>query len=177
MDGSSAYPPEFVRDAESNRLDDVVALSAGQNHACAVRGDASLVCWGDPADGRLGAGATAPVGRNHFVTAAVSGVKAVACGSAHSCALLADGAVRCWGAGTNGALGAGDMASKVVPTAPLLPPGSVATAIFSGPVAAGTCATLTTGQVYCWGFNSHGQLGTGDASQYVVTPVEVTAWP
>jgi hypothetical protein len=177
QDGGTAYASELVRDELTEPLTDVQAICAGNLHACALRGDGSVACWGNPADGRLGAGATVPSMRGRFVTAAVSGVAALACGSAHTCALLEDGGVRCWGSGANGALGAGDTAAQPVPISPNLPPGSVATAIYSGSGAAATCASLTTGQVYCWGYNYYGQLGLGRLSQSEVDPVEVTAWP
>jgi alpha-tubulin suppressor-like RCC1 family protein len=81
---------------------------------------------------------------------------AVAAGFAHTCALLSDGAVRCWGANEHGQLGDGSRNDSGVPVAVALP--ASATAVAAGFVH--TCA-VAGGAVYCWGDNSTGALGDG----------------
>ena len=88
------------------------AISAGGFHTCALLDDASVRCWGYGAEGRLGYGNTENVGDNEspgsagpvFLGAGRT-AKAISAGSGHTCALLDDGSVRCWGYGANGALG------------------------------------------------------------------------
>lgn len=89
--------------------------------------------------------------------APVSAAVGVACGTTHSCELRTDGIVRCWGAGSRGQLGAGDVVEAS-------PPSEVHT--LGGVLALGaggdtTCAVTRSGEVYCWGRNDHGQVGDG----------------
>ncbi len=81
----------------------------------------------------------------------------IASGRDYSCALLAGGEVRCWGAGESGQLGDGTRSSYAEPVAPMgLSP---ATMISTGVQHA--CAVVD-GDVWCWGRNDMGQLGLGN---------------
>src|SRR5690606_12656915 len=86
----------------------------------------------------------------------------------HTCALLDDAAVKCWGAGGQGTLGTGDaqnrgdgpgeMGDDLLPID--LGPGRTGTDVTLGDFHA--CAVLDDGTVKCWGDNQRGQLGIGD---------------
>ena len=73
-------------------------------------------CWGDGANGRLGYGnlnnigdnETPGIGRRRSTSARAARAVAIAVGNAHTCALLDNGTVRCWGSGANGRLGYGN---------------------------------------------------------------------
>ena len=81
-------------------------------------------------------------------------------GKMHTCVILDNGCVSCWGRGSNGQLGNGGTSEKSTPTlTSSLGTGRTAVAISSGEYH--TCAILDTGQVSCWGLNSDGQLGNG----------------
>jgi hypothetical protein len=81
----------------------------------------------------------------------------VAAGAEHTCALLNDSSVKCWGGNANGQLGDGTQNQANMPvTVTGLPP---AQAITAG--GAHTCALLNDGSVRCWGLNERGQLGDG----------------
>ncbi len=94
---------------------------------------------------------------------------AIAAGEAHTCALLADGAVKCWGGGLHGQLGSGSRDSQGNAPTPALedaPPVDLGTAggvpLAATAISAGadhTCALLTSGDLKCWGLNNVGQLG------------------
>ena len=82
------------------------------DHTCAILDDASVRCWGNGADGRLGYGNQNNVGDIMAPGSAGavdlgSGRTAVAisAGGAHTCALLDNDTVRCWGDGASGRLG------------------------------------------------------------------------
>jgi alpha-tubulin suppressor-like RCC1 family protein len=149
----------------------VAAISAGGNHTCAVLTDGRLRCWGESQNGELGYGNIDPVG----VTAAPSTagdvqvggpVKQVSAGlytqggGPHTCALLENGHVRCWGMGMNGQLGYGntnDIGDDETPaSAGDVDVGGVVTQVMAS--GAKTCALLVGGHVRCWGI---GYLGYG----------------
>ena len=102
-------------------LTGAVAVSGGYEHACALRGDGTVQCWGRNVDGQLGDGTTAnpstgPPGSS--VPVAVSGIRsadAITAGAYHTCALLADGTVQCWGRNHQGQLGDGTTTSSSTP--------------------------------------------------------------
>jgi len=138
-------------------------IAAGRNHTCAVRANGTVACWGSNVSGQLGDGTTTtrlvpvPVGNSP------APVTAIAAGDAHTCALQADGTVRCWGDNTFGQLGDGTNVGRLTPGLPVA--GLVnAVAIAAGGTlgSAHTCALLGDGTVKCWGANGSGQLGTGD---------------
>ncbi len=90
----------------------------------------------------------------------------LALGEAHSCALMGDKTVRCWGAAAYGLLGPGAVASSCTHGAVTYPCSSVPKTIEGlanvKQLAAGynhTCAAIGDGTVICWGGNQFGQLG------------------
>ncbi|MDQ6749911.1 MAG: hypothetical protein M3Z33_04035 [Actinomycetota bacterium] len=152
-----------------------VAISAGGVHTCAVLVDGSVRCWGFGQYGRLGYGSTDNAGDTPATTpdklAAVNlgmghTAKAISAGGVHTCAVLDDGTVRCWGYGGVGDLGYGNtlnIGDNETPDAagPVpLGPQRTALAISAGQLH--TCAVLDNGTVRCWGFGNNGRLGYGD---------------
>lgn len=152
-------------------------LTAGTSHSCGIVADGRLKCWGLNDQGQLGQGTTDSLG--DAATEMGAGLPAidlgaghtavaVAVGDAHTCALLEDHTVRCWGEASRGRLGrplaapVGDEPGELgdALTAVDLGTGQTATAL----TAAGehTCALLADGRVKCWGSGPFGQLGTGD---------------
>lgn len=96
-----------------------------------------------------------------------TGVSKIANGFAHSCALLASGAVKCWGVNSSGQLGyddttnrGGTLGSMAALAEVNLGAGRTATDIALG--SSFSCALLDTGDVKCWGLNGNGQLGYDD---------------
>ena len=83
----------------------------------------------------------------------------VSVGDTHTCGLLANGKVMCWGANSDGQLGDGTTIESYSPVHINSANGMVFTNIDAGK--AHSCATNDMGELYCWGRNSFGQLGDG----------------
>ena len=143
-----------------------IAIVAGEEHTCALIDTGAVRCWGRGPRGQLGYGDTQSIGDDETPASAGDvelGGAAVelAAGGRHTCALLGDGAVRCWGEGGRGQLGYGDTQSigddEVPASAGDVPLGGVAVALAAG--GAHTCAVLQSGDLRCWGAGQFGQLG------------------
>lgn len=93
----------------------------------------------------------------------------MAVGTDHTCALLDDGRVQCWGRNDRGQLGLGDTQNRgddpgeMGEALPFVDLGAEETAVAISCGASFSCALLKSGSVKCWGNNSDGQLGQGDA--------------
>jgi alpha-tubulin suppressor-like RCC1 family protein len=153
-------------------LNNVIALAAGDSHTCALIANGTIKCWGDNSQGQLGIGqgqlgigsftpSSLPVPVSNIGVGSNVGAIAIAAGAMHTCALLGDGTVTCWGDNDQYQLGNNTTVDVNAPTATPTPvPGfDDATAITAG--ADHTCALRNTGQVWCWGRNGSGQIGDG----------------
>jgi cysteine-rich repeat protein len=92
---------------------EATAIATGIVSSYALLADGTIVSWGGNDSGELGRGNTTAIGDNETPASVppvdVGGVAvALAAGQSHACALLDDGAVRCWGAGFSGRLGHGN---------------------------------------------------------------------
>lgn len=155
------------------------SISAGTAHTCAVLADHSVKCWGWNTSGQLGLGDTAirgdqpgEMGTNLPAVSLGTGrtARMVTAGVEHSCALLDNGTVKCWGDNSLGQLGLGDTADRgdqpgeMGDALPVVDLGTGRTAITISAAASHTCAVLDTHAVKCWGSAEVGQLGTGDTN-------------
>jgi hypothetical protein len=77
------------------------------DHTCFVRADGNVLCWGNNAAGQIGDGTRGNVRDVPTPAAGVTTAVSVAAGRDHTCALLSNGAVRCWGSNSAGQLGLG----------------------------------------------------------------------
>lgn len=132
------------------------AIAAGENTACALRGDGALFCWGRSENGEVGAGRKTDK-EPYPIEVMAGGVSAVSVGYAHVCA-IAGGGLSCWGWNASGQIGthkAGD---------PILTPTRVIDHGVSAVAAGGmhTCAVVD-GALLCWGDNGYGEIGNGGA--------------
>lgn len=89
--------------------------------------------------------------------APATAVKRLATGTDHSCAIMGDGTVHCWGRNTVGQLGIGNLEQR---NSPASVPGVRATFVSAG--FNHTCVVSIDNVVLCWGGNLGGKLGTGD---------------
>jgi hypothetical protein len=144
------------------------AVVAGQYHTCALLANGTVQCWGRNNDHQLGDGTNRAMSATPASVVGVSDAVALTAGLDHTCALLSDETVKCWG---------DDMAGGLLPV-PHDPIGAVTIAGLAGVsrVSAGAnddCAMLDDGSVKCWGLNTYGQLGDGTLTSSA-TPVSVT---
>jgi len=148
----------------------VVSLSGGSYHTCAVVTGGAAKCWGYNAYGQLGD--TTKVDKTSPVTVSglTSGVLSISAGGYHSCAVAAGGAAKCWGSGTQGELGNGQLNIIEWPVA-VTGLGSGVTSLTAG--YNHTCAVVTGGAAKCWGYNARGSLGDGTTTNRS-TPVAVS---
>ena len=140
-------------------------ISAGGQHTCAIAGPSAignhLYCWGRGNRGQLGTSATQENVPTSTLIPGGDDTVAISSGHEHTCAILDNGDVRCWGRGDRGQLGNGGTSSINSPTlTSSLGTGRTAVAISSGE--SHTCAILDNGSVSCWGRGNYGQLGDGD---------------
>ena len=147
-------------------------IAAGQYFNCAVTATGGVKCWGDPQQGELGIGTISPraQSRPYDVAGLASGVVSVAAGWWHACALLASGAVKCWGENIFGDVGDGTKQNERLAPVAVAGLGSGVVQVVGG--GEHTCALTSAGAVKCWGQNSDGQLGDGTRTQRD-TPVNV----
>jgi hypothetical protein len=127
--------------AELARLDDV---SAADGAFCGTRAG-EVLCWGETWSLVAGARASA----KHVVPVGVTGARRISVARSHACAVLASGAITCWGTNGGGALGRGETTGSG-PQVPAevngLPPSN--DVVVGGAMA---CAITRTADIYCWG--------------------------
>lgn len=141
----SAQPIQI--DTPVRVLPDVVTVAIGLSHTCAATVDGNVRCWGDDTSAQLGqvlGTAPAPSG----VPVPLPGkARQVAAGRAHSCALLDDGGVYCWGHNNAGQLGQPPGPGRFPPTRVPLDGRVVALASEDNT----TCAAVDSIGLACWG--------------------------
>jgi alpha-tubulin suppressor-like RCC1 family protein len=149
-------------------LSGATGITAGLAHTCAIRSGGTIDCWGSNSNGQLGDGKTLDSPVPVAVTGLGGAASAVDAGDAHTCALLADGSIDCWGWNIEGQLGnGGGDSSTPVAVAGI----RHAMALTTG--GSHTCTLVRSGAVECWGANLYGQLGNGttsDSSSPVAVP-------
>lgn len=145
-------------------------VSVGGVFTCAVTQADNVRCWGYNAGGQLGYGHTNTLGDEpgEMPTPDLDlggPVEKVVTGDRHSCAILKDGTLRCWGGNSMGELGYGDTNARgdepgEMPPPPVALGGEVAEVAIAESFFY-TCALLKSGTVHCWGENKYYTLGTG----------------
>lgn len=160
------YTPVTV----SNPPTGVVAIGAGSSHTCTLNSSGGVQCWGGNYSGQLGDGTTTRRSAPVQVSGLSSGVKQIAVGGDHACALTTSNAVKCWGDNSIGQLGDNTTTNRKTPVQ--------VSGLTSGVASIGsgsyhTCAVLESGAVKCWGYNGSGRLGDGTTTTRN-TPVSVS---
>lgn len=184
-DGTLTRSTNLVPIAE---IDDAIELSVGGAHTCVLRRDRSVWCWGYGAHGELGDGV--PVAdalwdecetyfpfwrdpRGRLEPRPVAGIRDathVSAGLNHSCAIVGDGEVWCWGGGSYGELGDGLGVDSATPVRVV----GIDDAVQLSTGGWRTCAVRRSGVLTCWGREYLGN-GANTSSPVPVDAVRVTA--
>lgn len=140
------------------------AMGGGRHHACGVAGG-EVTCWGFNVVGQTGSPALRST-HGPRVLPGVSGATSVAGATNFSCAIVAEGGVRCWGTAY---LGDGRPLRYAAPVAVTALAEATEVSLYDESFA---CARTSAGEAYCWGYNLAGQIGDGTNVDRV-TPTRV----
>lgn len=134
-------------------------------HTCALTVERGVKCWGYNFYGQVGDGTKINRENPVDVIGLPTDVAEIAVGGVHTCVLLQNGGVKCWGFNEHGELGNGTQNNSSVSVDVIGMTVDVST------ISAGiyhTCGRLYNGEVKCWGENLFGQLGNGTQLEQVV---------
>lgn len=166
----------------------VFMFSCGSEHNCVIFTDGSLKCWGNNERGQLGYGDKEArgdepyeMGNNlTFVDVGTGRTVLDVCGGyRHSCAVLDNYSLKCWGWNKYAQLGLGDTITRGESPNEMgnnLPTVDLGSNMTVESVHCGytfTCAVLTDGSMKCWGSNDQGQLGQGSTTEIGGNPSEM----
>jgi len=182
--GFEIFDPQVAAGDEPGELptpavalgEDVMDVVVGLLHTCALLDAGVVRCWGSNDVGQVGIpGADLYLPEDAGPVDIGGAAQQITAGAQQTCALLVDGAVRCWGTNQFGQLGyPGVDGVGYFETPASVPPvdiGGPAVQIAAGAVH--TCALLASGDLRCWGWNEDGQLGV--ASNEVIGDDETPA--
>ena len=177
----SRFPVEVASttvESEPNaKLTDVMQISTGDEHNCAVKNNGEVVCWGYGNKGALGYGdlenkyhPTAVVDVGEAIGGSpLTGVVQVSAGVEHTCAVKGAGTVVCWGSGGSGRLGHRATSRERVPVEVQSVSDENLPLVGVVQVHAGnahTCALGHNGKAYCWGDGGFGRLTQSTEDQH-----------
>ena len=158
---------------EVANVSDAIGVAVGYQHACALKSDGTVMCWGGDDDGQLGRVGLGtdtcavpgseppfsyPCARQPVEVPGISGGIAISAGYNHTCILQSNGSVWCWGYSEFGELGNGDLDITSDGGAQVSGLSDV-TAIAAG--YEHTCALHHDGTTSCWGWAMDGEIGDG----------------
>lgn len=150
---------------------EVLALSAGIAHTCALAVDGTVWCWGNDDDGQIGTETCGGSVSTPMQVSNIDSVIALTAGIEHTCVLRTGGVLSCWGLNQYAQLGIGGVAG-FIPYAACSPVSVVGLAHVTLFSAAGiaTCALSNCGELWCWGGNVISSKNYGSADIGGSTP-------
>jgi alpha-tubulin suppressor-like RCC1 family protein len=179
--------PVLVRNGNnSGPLTGEVSISVGQYDSCAVNSDGSARCWGLNQFGILGNGnqrASALPARIKGVNGKgfLVNVSSIAAAPQHTCALLRNKTVDCWGFNGMGQVGNGTTVTRLSPVVVRNTLGNAALVNVAQLTVGGgsdgdhSCVRIVNSTAMCWGSNNFGQLGVGTKNQHLRPAVVVAS--
>ena len=171
--GQADQPPPNGDDTAVDGLNPVAvgtgnwrSVDTGDGHTCAISLDGNLWCWGRNSEHELGADTRIQV-REPIQVVSNGPWLDVAAGQSHTCGVMQDFTLWCWGENSGASTNDG-FPLGVVGATQLANPTQVGTATDWTLVRSNTfhsCALNRSAELWCWGRNTEGQLGTSDVDQ------------
>ncbi len=151
-------------------------IAAGARNSCGIASNAAY-CWGDNSSGAVGNNSSTGVSSPTLVTASAGllggkSVTQIQVGGLFACA-LANGGVYCWGSNAFGQLGNNSTSLSRVPVRVLHTGALLNKTVTQIAVGNEHACAIADGEVFCWGRNNYGQLGTGNTTSSSV-PIAVS---
>lgn len=173
-DGNGSWPTPASAPVLPLGADPVEEVRGGVGHTCVRHISGVVRCWGANVDGQLGDGSSSsiggPMGRTLSAQVGLVGLPepaiSLAVGALHTCVLLSDRTVRCWGQAMHGQTGYETSLPRNTPGGAVELP-ATHRIVGLGIVGVATCAvsevapTFTAHAISCWGLGRSGALGTG----------------
>ena len=148
----------------------VQATAVGGRHTCALTTAGGVKCWGLNDHGQLGDSTTESRLGPVDVSGLTSGVRAIASGYWHTCALTIGGNVKCWGLNNSSQLGNNAVLESTTPVDVNGLPSGVQ-AIYAGDEY--NCTLSAGGNVACWGRTT--SAGRSSSPMFVIGGVQSLA--
>lgn len=148
--------PANVSGLGSGVVDISTSGAANGVGTCAVLNTGAVKCWGANTHGKVGDGTTSQRNSPTNVSGLATGASLVSVGTAHACAMMSSGSVKCWGNyGNMARLGNGNIGTSSVPVTV----SGISTATSISLMNGHACVTLVSTGASCWGDNTYAQTG------------------
>ncbi len=177
--GEDISLPAQVQYLDTTLVDNARSVSVGRYHTCFISTDDETYCFGWNIHGQAGVPDVGYPSSAMLVDSLPGPTRAVSAGYKHSCAVLVDGSIYCWGINDDGQLGTGTDDAGCTPAVDdvpgdclLNPPARILSNAFvdactPSDVSVGrshSCVLCEEGQILCWGDGGSGRLGNGGST-------------
>ncbi|MDW8247053.1 MAG: hypothetical protein RMJ84_10790, partial [Sandaracinaceae bacterium] len=139
-------------------LSNMISVGLGDEHSCAIHSDGTGSCWGSNTGLQLGDGTNLLRRLSPVMVRGLRNAVEIDGGGRHTCALLQNRTMRCWGDDSYGQLGDGESPPSSGDEPPMVMLDNIISFSVGGQH---TCALRADRSVWCWGQNTWGQLGDG----------------
>ncbi|MBV9215617.1 MAG: hypothetical protein JO053_05520, partial [Acidobacteria bacterium] len=155
-------------------FNNIIAISAGEMHSLALKGDGTVWVWGFNGDGEIGNGSTSGPQFSPVMNQTLSGISQIFAGAAHNLARASDGTVWVWGSNTYGQGGNGVGTNQLTPVTKT----NVSNVVdIFGSGSFHNAVRTRGGSILTWGYNADGEIGSGTVDSFLVNACECQSTP